>query len=405
MRILTLILLALESLSRNKTRTFLTTLGIVIGVGSVIAMVALGEGASASVQRQIAGLGTNLLTVFGGSAVQGGARQGAAAVESLTVGDMEAIRRECPAVGMLTPLLRRGGQVIAGDNNWATQIQGVHEDYFRIREWPCQIGSPFARSDVAVSAKVCVIGQTVRAQLFGAGDAVGSILRVNQVPLIVVGVLGAKGQSSFGQDQDDVVIVPYTTFMNRIYGTDKFSMLMLSAVSGSEVRSASAQVTALLRQRHHVRTPADDDFFIRTQQEIAQAASQTTRIFTLLLGGIAAVSLLVGGIGIMNIMLVSVTERIREIGIRMAVGAHRRDILVQFFTEALVLSVLGGGAGILLGMVAVWVISIVSPWAPLMTGSSVVLAFCCSAGVGLFFGFYPARKAALLDPIEALRHE
>ncbi len=397
--------MAMQALAQNKLRTFLTTLGIIIGVASVIAMVALGQGASASVQARIAGLGVNVLTVFGGSATTGGARQGSAAVESLRAADVEAIRRECPSVRLLSPQLRRSAQVIAGDNNWATGLQGVDTAYFRIREWTFATGSAFEAIDTTVSAKVCVLGETVRQQLFGNADPVGAVVRVNQVPLRVVGVLTPRGQTSFGQDQDDAVFIPYTTFMNRLYGTDRFSMIVLSAVSPEEVDAARAEVTSLLRQRHHIRASSDDDFYIRTQQEIAQAAEQTTAIFTLLLGGIAAVSLVVGGIGIMNIMLVSVTERTREIGVRLAVGAHRRDILVQFFTEALVLSVLGGLAGILVGAIAVWVVRALSPWAPIMTVSSVLVAFFCASAVGLLSGYYPARKAAHLDPIEALRHE
>jgi putative ABC transport system permease protein len=397
--------LALQALLCNKLRTFLTMLGVIIGVASVITMVALGQGASASVQRQIAGLGTNLLTVIGGSATTGGVRMGAAAVESITVQDADAIRRDCASIAKLSPLLRKGCQVIAGDTNWSTQLQGVHDEYFAIRDWPCIVGSPFGHGEVTVSAKVCVLGQTVRAQLFGASDPVGQLVRIQAVPLRVTGVLEPKGQNAYGQDQDDLIIVPYTTYKNRMRGSDKFSMLLVSASSRELVPVAKDELTSLLRQRHHIRSPKDDDFFIRTQQEIAQTAEQTTQTFTLLLAGIAAVSLLVGGIGIMNIMLVSVTERIREIGIRMAVGAHRQDILVQFATEAFVLSVVGGLLGILCGATAVWITARVSPWAPVMTASSVLLAFGCAAGVGLFFGYYPARRAASLDPIEALRHD
>ena len=405
MRYLMLVRLALKSLSRNLMRSFLTMLGVIIGVGSVIAMVALGQGASASVQSSIASMGTNVLTIFGGSASLGGVHQGAASTENLTPQDMEALRRDCLAAQFISPLLRKAGQVVVGNNNWGTQVQGVNADYLKIRDWRCQIGSSFDEAQTSVSAKVCVIGETVRMKLFGSRDGVGSILRVNSVPMLVIGVLQAKGQTSFGQDQDDALFVPYTTFMNRLFGGDKFSMLIVSAVSDDQVEPARQQITSLLRQRHHIRAAKDDDFSIRTQQETAQMAEKTTSVFTTLLGGIAAVSLLVGGIGIMNIMLVSVTERIREIGIRMAVGAHRRDILVQFFTEALVLSVLGGLAGILLGVAAIWVMTQVSPWAPLMSWSSVLLAFGCSAAVGVFFGYYPAQKAASLDPIEALRHE
>ena len=405
MRYLMLIGLALQSLSRNKMRSFLTMLGVIIGVGSVIAMVALGQGASASVQSSIASLGTNVLTVYGGSAAVGGVRQGAASTENLTAQDLDALRRDCPSAQFVSPLLRKAGQVVAASNNWGTQVQGVNPDYLKIRDWRCQLGSPFDATQTAASAKVCVIGQTVRMQLFGTGDGVGSVLRINSVPLMVIGVLQAKGQTSFGQDQDDAIFVPYTTFMNRLFGGEKFSMIIMSAVSDDQVETARRQITSLLRQRHHIGSAKDDDFSVRTQQETAQMAEKTTGVFTTLLGGIAAVSLLVGGIGIMNIMLVSVTERIREIGIRMAVGAHRRDILVQFFTEALVLSVLGGLLGILLGMAAIAVMTRVSPWAPLLSWGSVVLAFCCSAVVGVFFGYYPAQKAASLDPIEALRNE
>ncbi|NDD30571.1 MAG: FtsX-like permease family protein [Proteobacteria bacterium] len=397
--------IALRSLARSKMRTMLTMLGVIIGVAAVIATVALGEGASATIQSRIAGLGTNLVTVFGGSATTVGVRMGAAAVESFTRADVEAIGRDCPSVSALTPVLRKGVQAVGPTVNWSTQLQGVNEAYFAIREWSCDLGSPFTLADVRASAKVCIIGQTVRRELFGADDVVGRVLRVSTVPLTIVGVLAAKGQSTFGQDQDDVVVVPCTTYMNRMRGGDRFSLLLVSAVSADRVTMARDEIAALLRQRHHIRDVRDDDFFIRTQQEISETAEETMATFTWLLGGIAAVSLIVGGIGIMNIMLVSVTERVHEIGIRMAVGARSSDIMLQFVIEALVLSVGGGVVGVVLGAAVVQVVAWLSPWTPVMTASSVMLAFGCSAAVGVFFGYYPARSAARLDPIEALRHE
>jgi putative ABC transport system permease protein len=396
--------MALRALRRNKMRTVLTMLGIIIGVAAVIAMVAIGNGATAQVEDQIASLGQNVVMVFAGSIMTAGVRTGWGNAP-LRLVDADAIRREIPDAVGVSPEVRASLQVSYSSQNWFTTIQGESPDYFSIRNWQLGQGTAFTDQDVRGSNKVCVIGQTIVSQLFEDDEPIGKILRVKGVPFTIVGVLESKGLSVMGQDQDDVVIVPYTSAMKRIMGSPYVRTINIQASSPDKIQAVQDQVTDLLRQNHKIKDIRDDDFAVHNQEEFATAATATSRILTILVVSIASVSLLVGGIGIMNIMLVSVTERTREIGIRMAVGAHGRDILLQFLIEATSLSSMGGIIGILLGIGASKLLSIFAQWPTLVSPASVVLSFMFSACVGIFFGFYPARKAAALDPIEALRYE
>jgi putative ABC transport system permease protein len=405
MRILATLRMALRALRRNKMRSVLTTLGIIIGVGAVIAMVGVGNGAKAQVEAQIASLGQNVILVFSGSFSAGGARSGWGGAPTLSLADAAAIGREISGVDAVSPEVRGNAQIIAGNQNWYTTVLGESPQYFDIREWPLAGGAIFTDQDVRGANKVAVIGKTVAQQIFGDIDPVGQILRVKNVPFIVVGVLAPKGLSIMGSDQDDVVILPYTSAMKRVLGVTMLRTINVQTASADLLAGVQSEIVDLMRQRHHITTGKDDDFTVHNQEEIADAATATTRIMTVLLGSIASVSLIVGGIGIMNIMLVSVTERTREIGIRMAVGAHGRDILLQFLIEAITLSSLGGVIGIALGLGGAKTLSAVAHWPTLISVSSVVVAFLFSAAVGVFFGFYPARKAANLDPIDALRYE
>ncbi len=405
MRLLSTLRIAFRALRRNKMRSLLTALGIIIGVGAVIAMSGIGNGARSQVEAQIASLGQNVILIFSGSFTSGGARSGWGGAGTLRIEDAEAIEREIPGVVAVSPEVRSSAQVAAGNQNWATQILGESESYFDLRQWPFAEGAPFSAQDVRGAAKVAVIGKTVATTLFGDESPLGEVIRVRNVPFVIVGVLAPKGLSLMGQDQDDVVILPYTSAMKRITGGTMLRTINVQARSAEELAPVQEQIVALLRQRHNIREGREDDFTVRNQQEIADMAGSTSRIMSLLLGSIASVSLVVGGIGIMNIMLVSVTERTREIGIRMAVGAHGRDILLQFLIEAIALSSLGGLVGILLGVGTSKVLSQVAGWPTLVSPTSVIMAFAFSAAVGIFFGFYPARKASRLDPIEALRYE
>jgi putative ABC transport system permease protein len=396
---------ALRALARNKMRTILTMLGIIIGVGAVICTVAIGQGASAQVQQQIQSLGDNMMMVFSGSVNTGGVRMGNGATKTLTADDADAILAHVPGVVAVSPIVGSSVQVVNGNQNWFTRANGTSADITEIRHWPVVQGSMFSERDVNMAANVCVLGNTVAQQLFGDQDPVGQMIRVQNLPFRVMGVLLAKGQSSNGQDQDDMMIVPYTTVQKKISGISWVQLIMVSTTSQQAMAQVQSGISALLRQRHHLRATEDDDFIIRSPNEMAQAAEATSLVMTLLLAGIASISLLVGGIGIMNIMLVSVTERTREIGVRMAVGATEEDVQAQFLSEALVLSSLGGLAGIALGMVASAVISNVLHWNTMVSVLSVVVAVVFSAGVGIVFGYYPARRAARLDPIEALRYE
>ncbi len=407
MRVPTSIKIALHALEQNRLRSGLTALGIIIGVGAVIAMVGIGNGAKAQVEAQVASLGQNVIQVSAGSSSShSSVRLGLGSSSTLTVDDAEAIEREIADVVAISPEVRITTQVIAGNRNWSTQIYGESPDYFSIRQWPLEDGAIFTEQDVRGAAKVAVIGSLAAEELFGGEDPVGEIVRIKNVPFTVVGVLTSKGASASGSDQDDDIIIPYTSAMKRVIGQQtNLRRINVQAADADALEEVETQITALLRQRHRIETGKDDDFIVRDQQEIAEAATATARTMTLLLGAVAGVSLIVGGIGIMNIMLVSVVERTREIGIRLAVGARSRDILRQFLMEAFALSSIGGGIGIVLGISASECLSLVAEWPTLVSLEAVVIAFLFSAAVGIFFGFYPARKASLLDPIEALRYE
>jgi len=397
-------LMALRALRRNKMRTALTMLGIIIGVAAVIAMVAIGNGATAQVEDQIASLGQNVVMVFAGSTTSGGVRGGWGNAP-LKLVDADAIKREIPDAVGVSPEVRTSNQISYSSQNWFTNIQGESPDYFGIRNWQFTEGTSFTDQDVRSSNKVCVIGQTIVSQLFENDEPLGRILRIKGVPFKIVGVLERKGLSVMGQDQDDTVVMPYSSAMKRLMGVTNVRTINIQASAPDRIDSVQEQVTELLRQKHKIVADHDDDFTVHNQEEFTTAATATSRILTILVVSIASVSLLVGGIGIMNIMLVSVTERTREIGIRMAVGAHGRDILLQFLIEATSLSSMGGIIGILLGIGASKLLSMFAQWPTLVSPMSVVLSFMFSACVGIFFGFYPARKAAALDPIEALRYE
>ena len=405
MRLLATFRIAIRALRRNKLRTALTMLGIIIGVGAVIAMVGIGNGAKSQVEAQVASLGQNVILVFSGSMNRGGVSSGYGSAGTLSIDDAEAIRREVPGAAGVSPEVRSMAQVAAGNQNWSTQILGESADYFDLRQWRFTSGGPFSEQDVRGAGKVAVIGRTTAQQLFGAEDPVGQIVRIRNVPFIVAGVLAPKGLSVMGSDQDDVAILPYTSAMKRVLGVTTLRVINVQAATASQLAPVQLQIQELLRQRHRIAAGRDDDFTVRNQQEIAEAVTATSKIMTVLLGAIASVSLLVGGIGIMNIMLVSVTERTREIGIRMAIGARGFDILLQFLIEAVTLSVIGGIAGIALGIGASQILASQMNWPVLVSNSSVIAAFVFSGAVGIFFGFYPARKASRLDPIDALRFE
>ncbi len=402
MRLLATSVIALRALRRNKLRSALTALGIIIGVAAVIAMIGIGTGAKTQVENQVANLGRNVVTVFPGSFSTGGARGGWGSASTLTVEDTEAIRREIEGVVAVSEEVRDRNQVLAAGLNWNTQVSGVHPDFLSIRAWPMASGDMFSDADVQSAAKVCVIGSTVAKQLFDESDPIGQVLRVRNIPFTIRGVLGSKGFNFFGQDQDDVVLVPHTTHMRRLNRRTTLNNIVIEAARPEAMARIQEDVTALLQQRRGGREP---DFTVRNQLELAETATATARVMTGLLGAIAGGSLLVGGIGIMNIMLVSVTERTREIGIRLAIGAHDRDIRLQFLIEAMILSVLGGIAGVLLGVGISQTLSKINGWPVLISTNSVLLAVGFSAFVGVAFGFYPAHKAAKLDPIEALRFE
>jgi putative ABC transport system permease protein len=400
--------IALKALGRNKMRSSLTMLGIIIGVAAVIAMIAIGSGAKARIQEQIASMGSNLLIVLSGSATSGGIRFGSGSVPTLTVDDSKAIASELSAVKYAAPVLQGVAQIVFGNQNWATITFASTPEVLLIRDWPVVKGRSIIQSDVEGAAKVCLLGQTVVDNLFGDIDPVGQVVRVKQFPFTVVGVLSTKGQTTWGQDQDDVVYVPLTTGQRLLFGQQFPGMvrsIAVQAIGPDTMNLAEDQITGILRQRHRIRANQDNDFSVRNLTEAMSAAEESAKVMSILLGAIASISLLVGGIGIMNIMLVSVTERTREIGIRMAVGARGRDILWQFLVEALVLSLIGGIIGIILGVGASKIISQMFKWPTLISVQALLLSFSFAGGVGIFFGFYPARKAAQMDPIEALRFE
>jgi len=396
---------ALRALERNKVRTLLTMLGVIIGVAAVIATLAIGQGAKQSVQEQIRSLGSNVIMVYSGG-MMGAVRTGTGTVQALSVEDAQAIMKECPSVALASPTVRSQAQVVAGDANWSTTVQGGDENYLVVRDWPIAEGRTFTLSDVHAAAKVCVIGATVKRELFGDTDPIGSTIRIRRLPFEVIGVLATKGSNSFGQDQDDQIIAPLATVQKKILAQPlRVGSIIISAQSEGAVDDAIDEISNLLRQRHRIPTGQPDDFMVRSQSEIASAAEGTSQVMTLLLSSVALVSLLVGGIGIMNIMLVSVTERTREIGVRRALGARAFDIMFQFLAESALVSLVGGAAGIALGVGIAAAVSHFAQWPTLIGPQSIALAVGFSALVGIFFGFYPARTAARLNPIESLRYE
>jgi putative ABC transport system permease protein len=400
--------IAYRSLRANRLRSFLTMLGMVIGVASVIAMVAIGAGASERIAARIASLGSNLLIIIPGSTTAGGLRSGFGSTPTLTMGDALAIGKELPAIRLAAPSIRSISPVVHRNQNWTPLVRGVTPEYFEVQSWRIAEGRFFTSDEVDTSSKAAVVGQTVVEKLFGEESPIGTIIRIKRVPFKVIGVLEEKGRSPWGQDQDDIIMAPITTVRNKLSGSEHPGMveaIFAQAVDRQSIAEAEREVRALLQQRHRIGNGKEEDFSVRNLTEMLEAEEASTRIMSLLLGMIASVSLLVGGIGIMNIMLVSVTERTREIGIRLAVGARERDILVQFLIEAVSLSAAGGVAGILFGVGGSMLISRFAGWSTLISPGAVLLAFGFSAAVGIFFGFYPARKASRLDPIEALRHE
>ena len=407
MTLLMIVRVAFRALVRNKMRAALTMLGIIIGVSAVIAMVSIGQGASASVQAQIESIGTNLLFVSAGTQNVGGVRSGTGdtGTNTLAVDDLDAIKREVPSVSMVTPSVNARTQMVAGNQNWNTGLTGVSEQYPEIRKWPVASGSFFTDADVRTAARTLVIGQTLADNLFPGADPIGQDIRINSLPFRVVGVMAKKGQDAQGRDQDDVAFAPFTTVQKKILGRDRVQIAYVSAISQDATYTAQEQITDLLRQRHKLTANEPSDFTVRNMTDIAEAANETSKTMTILLACIAGVSLLVGGIGIMNIMLVSVTERTREIGIRMAIGARSSAVRTQFLIESIVLSLTGGTIGIVLGIVLSLVIPAFLGWPTLVSFMAIVGSVVFSAAVGIFFGYYPARKAAALDPIEALRYE
>jgi putative ABC transport system permease protein len=404
-RILAILKIAARALKRNKLRSFLTMLGIIIGVGAVIVTVSVGNGAKAMIEAQIASLGQNVILIFSGGVTRGGLHTGWGSAGTLTVDDALAIQREVPGVASVSPEIRTVSQVAAGNQNWSTQVLGESEDYLDLRQWALAEGAMFSEQDVRAANKVAVVGKTTARQLYGDVSPIGQNIRVKNVPFTIVGVLAPKGLSVTGTDQDDVMIMPYSSAMKRVTGATTVRGINVQTESAGMLTSVQQQIIDLLRQRHRIQPGREDDFTVRNQQEITEAATATSKIMRFFLAAVAGVSLVVGGIGIMNIMLVSVTERTREIGIRMAVGAKGHDILLQFLIEAVTLSAIGGTLGILLGVGGSRLLATQMNWPILTSTSSVVSAFVFSAGVGVFFGFYPARKASQLDPIDALRYE
>jgi putative ABC transport system permease protein len=407
MNFIAIVRVAVRALNRNKLRTALTMLGIIIGVGAVIALVSIGQGAQAMIQNQINGMGTNMMFIMPGNVFFGGASLGAGAASTLTEEDVEAMLSEIPTIAAASPIVRASGQMVFGNQNWFSQMQGTNEKFPQIRNWKVERGEFFTDLDVRSANRVIVLGTTVADKLFPGVDPVGQMVRVRNLPFRVVGVLVAKGQSMVGQDQDDTAVVPYTTAQRKLLGQQipSISQAMISAITPEASAITETQVAALLRQRHHIQSGQTDDFMVRNMTDVAQTSAQVTTLLTVLLGSIAAISLIVGGIGIMNIMLVSVTERTREIGIRMAVGARPNYIRLQFLTESLVLSLVGGLIGVIIGGSLAALIAHVLGWPTLVSALSIFISFVFATAIGIFFGYYPAHKAAALDPIEALRYE
>lgn len=400
--------IAVRALRTNKMRSFLTMLGIIIGIASVIAMVAIGSGASKVISEQISSMGSNMLLVLPGSLTSGGIRLGSGSTPSLTYDDAQAIQAQCPAVAIAAPLVRGGAQLVYGNMNWSTSVLGVTPEYLVIRDWPVVSGRNFIQSDVDGATKNCLLGQTVAENLFGSEDPLGKIIRIKKVPFKVIGILDRKGQSPQGSDQDDIVYVPVKAAQRKLLGSqfpNTVNSIMVQARSEEDLSRAEVQVTELLAQRHRIGPGRDADFTVRNLTEILSVREESSKAMSLLLGAVASISLIVGGIGIMNIMLVSVTERTREIGIRMAIGAKQRDILMQFLTEAVLLTFIGGIMGMLVGVAGAKLVSAFFDWPTLVSFNAIAMAIGFSGAVGIFFGFYPARKAASLNPIDALRYE
>ena len=397
--------IALSALRRNKFRAFLTMLGIIIGVASVIVMLAIGQGSKKSIQDQMSGMGTNLIFAMPGTEQRGGVRVGNSDAQSMTLSDVVAIEKDCPAISDVSPEVRSSGQAVVGNKNWPTSIYGVNNKYFNIRKYTIGSGRSFSENEIQTYAKVCLIGQTVVENLFGKTDPIGQTVRFKNIPLLIIGVLGEKGENGMGQDQDDLIMAPYTTVQKRILAITHIQSIAASAASETQNEAAIDQITESLRKSHKIKEGEADDFRVRSQSEMVQTFSSISNIMTILLGAISGISLLVGGIGIMNIMYVSVTERTREIGLRLSVGGRGNDILMQFLIESILLSVFGGIIGISLGILATQITASIMAWPVIITTFSVVMAFLVCSAIGIFFGWYPARKAASLNPIDALRYE
>lgn len=405
MHLRNLLKVAIKSILKSRMRSLLTALGIIIGVAAVVVMVAIGDGAQIQVEKQISALGSNLIIIFPGSSTSGGIRMGAGSINRFTMEDVIKIQDEATLIKAVSPIVRSGGQVIGGIGNWNTQIQGVATNYLDIRDWPLATGDFFTDKDIISRAKVAVLGQTVVKQLFADEDPIGQQIRIRNVPFKVIGVLTAKGQSAMGNDMDDIILAPATTVLDRLTGGRYISYIQASAISLDQIEAAQEQLKNIMREAHHLNPGDDDDFTVRNQAELTEAATETSKILTILLASVAGVSLIVGGIGIMNIMLVSVTERTREIGIRLSVGARTSDVLIQFLTEAIVLSIAGGIIGVLLSFAIAFVLNNYTSMIAVIRPEIILIAVSFAGVIGIFFGFYPARKAANLNPIEALRYE
>ncbi|HTS43572.1 MAG TPA: ABC transporter permease [Puia sp.] len=406
MKFFNLLRIAWKALLRNKLRAFLTMLGIIIGVAAVIAMVAIGQGSKKSIQDQLASMGSNMITIRPNSNVAAGARLEATSVQTLTIDDVKALQKQAQYISYLSPAASTRGQVINGALNWPTAIQGVSPQYLDIRQWTLKDGVPFTDADVKSAAKVCLLGQTVINNIFSPGEnPIGKVVRFNKIPFTVIGILEAKGENAFGQDQDDIILAPYTTVQERITASIYFQNIYASASSENATQLATAEISTILRATHRLKPTDEDDFAVRTQEELINTFSSTSQLLTVLLTAIAGISLVVGGIGIMNIMYVSVTERTREIGLRMSIGARGIDILFQFLIEAILISITGGIIGVALGIAASRLVTVFLSWPTLVSQSSIALSFIVCAVTGVFFGYYPAQKASRLDPIEALRYE
>jgi putative ABC transport system permease protein len=408
MKIYNLFRIALKALQRNRLRAFLTMLGIIIGVGSVITMVAIGQGSKQSIRSQLSGMGSNMINIrpYSNVTVGGGARLGASDLQTLRVEDANAIQSKAQFVVAVSPAVSASGQVINGASNWPTTLQGVSPDYLKIREWNLQSGISFTQADVNSAAKVVLVGQTIVENLFTGGEEpIGKVIRFNKIPFKIIGVLAEKGENTFGQDQDDIILAPYSSVQKRVLAITHIQSIYASAVNEQSADTATKEITSILRTTHKLQQSDEDDFSVRTQAELISTISSTSELLTVLLAAIAGISLFVGGIGIMNIMYVSVTERTREIGLRMSIGARGRDILLQFLVEAILISITGGLIGVLLGVTAAKLVTLFLSWPTLVSESSIMLSFMVCAVTGVFFGFYPAQKASRLDPIEALRYE